>query len=504
MKAIGARVGLGVGFLLLVASTGSAQVLSAPRRPSDAMTGSEFVEVIRSMPREEREENIFDQVALGNIPDFIRTLCPVTMTEFVGGRNRTAVYYVTPEYLAIGSDADYFLTPMTPMLAQRVADFLGCGLPTRKMVNDIYAQAAVKLAPAPIPPSEAMTTVPVFDQHNTMVRQQRAETLGEHPLGALVGGHKKDVVITPALATSPGKVAIYGWHQLSGVPIQPLYLGHTDEWADYSHGIRLVQGSLKVDGQWTLLSDVLADANLAGLLSDEGTVICARYPVPLQLPMEDRFPAEGRALVQWQDRFTRSGVKAFLPAAPGDGDGYVLVVQDLRGGVDTTRLGHRTDADYSVQCDLYCDYRPQLAADGFERIGIFLYDDGNGLFEGASSGGIQGNNYAMTWDSRDGRLSCFRTVGGVPTDLNPSPRYYPSSGWRTFRIEGEGACLTFKLGGEVILSATDTTFGAGQCGIGYHEYFTTNANIRGTRADHFRVERPGQGPQPTSPSWNVR
>ena len=59
------------------------------------------------------------------------------------------------------------------------------------MVDEIYRNAAVKRTPSPIPPSPAMTTVPVFLRHNeTVLAQPR-----EQPLGALVAGHKKDVVI---------------------------------------------------------------------------------------------------------------------------------------------------------------------------------------------------------------------------------------------------------------------------------------------------------------------
>ena len=39
-----------------------------------------------------------------------------------GGTNQNAVYHVTPDYLAIGSDQDYFLCPMTPLLGQRISD----------------------------------------------------------------------------------------------------------------------------------------------------------------------------------------------------------------------------------------------------------------------------------------------------------------------------------------------------------------------------------------------
>ena len=39
---------------------------------------------------------------------------------------------------------------------------------------------------------------------------------------------------------------------------------------DYSHGIRLVQQRMMVNGATTTVAQVLADPKLAGLLSDEG------------------------------------------------------------------------------------------------------------------------------------------------------------------------------------------------------------------------------------------
>ncbi len=198
---------------------------------------------------------------------------PVTVTLGVG--KTTATYFVTPDYLAIGSDQDYFLTPLSPDTAQKIADLAGCSLPTPKMVDDIYAAAGVKLTPEPIPPSRAMTTVPVFLRHNEMVRAQR-NTRGK-PVGALVAGHKKDVVIANVVFAKEGKVAIYGWHKPDAKPIQPLYTGHTANWVDYSHGIRLVWRRMTVDGKDKTVDEVLADPSLAPLLSNEGVMHQSRY-----------------------------------------------------------------------------------------------------------------------------------------------------------------------------------------------------------------------------------
>jgi hypothetical protein len=47
-----------------------------------------------------------------------------------------------PIILALGTDDDWARIPLTPMAAQVIADSFHCFLPTRKMVNDIYEQAA--------------------------------------------------------------------------------------------------------------------------------------------------------------------------------------------------------------------------------------------------------------------------------------------------------------------------------------------------------------------------
>jgi len=238
-----------------------------------------------------REREIYAQIMAGNVPNFLRQLSPVEVTNVFADRTNRGTLYVTPDYLAIGSDEDYFLTPMTPNTAQRLADALDCSLPTRKMVNDIYVAAPLKLTPAPIPPSAAMTTVPVFSNHNVMVRTQRTDRVKEHPLGTLTAGHQKDVVLANALPTSPGKVAIYGWHQTNGRPIQPLYLGHAAAWVDYSQCIRLVSQNMMVNGQRKRLTEVLADPELSGLISDEGSLSEPRYPTNLLAPLTTKASA---------------------------------------------------------------------------------------------------------------------------------------------------------------------------------------------------------------------
>jgi len=270
----------------LLALTAWAQVLDLPPRAPNALSGSEFARRVAMLDLGERDLEVYAQVMAGNVPDFLRRLCPVPARSVVEGRIDSGTYYVTPDYLAVGSDDDYFLAPISPYTAQRIAEALHCTLPTPKMVNQIFFAAEVKLAPAPIPPSAAMTTVPVFRQHNDLVRAQRAEQLPAHPLGALVAGHKKDVVLTARLAANPGKVAIYGWHRTNGLPIQPLYLKHSAAWVDYSQCVRLVQQKMVANETARTVAEVLADPALAGLLSDEGPLVAVRYPTNAPLALQ--------------------------------------------------------------------------------------------------------------------------------------------------------------------------------------------------------------------------
>jgi hypothetical protein len=263
---------------LVFGSWSFGQTLHLPPRPPNSPTGTQFLGKITPLDLQARENEILTQVTSGNVPNFLRKLSPIEVTNIFNGKTHHATFFVAPDYLAVGPDEDYFLTPVSPNTAQKIADFTGCYLPTRKMVNDIYSAALVKLAPSPIPPSAAMTTVPVFSNHNVIVRAQRAEYLKDFPLGVLVAGHQKDVVISARLAGVPGNVAIYGWHKINGLPIQPLYVGHAARWVDYSQCTRLVQNAMMVNGANTTVAQVLADPELSSLLSDEGPLANPRYP----------------------------------------------------------------------------------------------------------------------------------------------------------------------------------------------------------------------------------
>lgn len=242
-----------------------------PTRPGFAMTGSEFAKYVSGMNGPTREQAILTQITRGNLPDFLRKLKPVQLVErFSGEKIMTATLFVMPDYLAIGSDKDFLSIPMDWNTATEIAVRLGFILPTKKIVDAIFQQSSVHFAPEPMPPGPQMRSTAYYLKHHRMIEQQRLASAC--PLDALVSGHKKDIVLTNRLAREIGRIAIYGWHRLSGIPIQPLSTVHGASYADYSHGIRLVSDLVWIDGEPSSVYNVLENPKLANVLNDEGTI----------------------------------------------------------------------------------------------------------------------------------------------------------------------------------------------------------------------------------------
>lgn len=243
--------------------------------PAD-LTGTRFFEQIQSMVGPPREQAIHDAVTGGAVPPFLRAWQEIQLSACSrDGKSHTGVVRVLPDYLAVGSDFDFLRVPMNPMTAQLIANAYGCVLPTKKLVDLIHAQSCLKLTPQAMQAGPEMTSSTYYKRHNDRVEAQRAG----RATGQLIAGHKKDVVITNRLLQAKNHVAIYGWQYPSGAPIQPLSTVHDDLYADYSHGIRLVDGTMTVDGAEMQTIDVLADPLLNVLLSDEGPLAITAYPI---------------------------------------------------------------------------------------------------------------------------------------------------------------------------------------------------------------------------------
>jgi len=240
-----------------------------PRRLPGAASGSQFARRVRSLDGGARDRAVLAELRRGNLPDFLRELKPVRLWgKDREGRLHHGIVWVTPDYLAVGSDEDFVRVPMGLDAAASLAQSFGFTLPTQKIVDAIYEQSSLRLTPQPMAPGPRMRSTDYFFRHHLAIERQRSERAA----GELVSGHKKDLVLTNRLLTRRGKVAIYGWHQRDGLPLQPVSTVHGRRYSDYSHGVRLVAATMRLDSEPRSVVDVLRDPDLAPVLSDEGPI----------------------------------------------------------------------------------------------------------------------------------------------------------------------------------------------------------------------------------------
>jgi len=262
-----------IAMLSLCAACSTRKCLHFGKDAASPIGGTGFYKTVAAWHWKERDSLAVQLILSGDVPKFLGKFVRIhtSITDSLTGKKITAWYYVAPDYLSIGSDDDWARTPLTPMAAQKIADSLHCFLPTRKMVNDIYAQARVKLEPVPMYAFRDSSVT--MWQHHLIIEGQRKGRKG------IIAGIKKDVVISGKIPRDPkpDRAAIYGWHLSSGMAIQPLYTGHVNWYVDYSHGIRLVYRSIWVNGRAMDYTDVLKSPRLSKLLCDEDSCDFYKY-----------------------------------------------------------------------------------------------------------------------------------------------------------------------------------------------------------------------------------
>ena len=246
-----------------------ARQLRLPPRGAGAVAGSTFIHRAQRLRTYEREKAMVDEILAGNVPAFQRTLVPLDVeATSAGGVPLRGRVFVLPDYLAIGSDEDFVRMPMTIGSARRIAREAGAVLPTPHLVDVIQAAAKIRVPSPYMTPGEHMGSIEYLARHNKVIEERRLAT--GIPLGALLSGPKKDLVITRRTLETPGRTPIYGWFAEDGSAIQSLSLVHDDRYADYAHGVRLVDAEMVVNDEPRPLLDVLADREQAALISREG------------------------------------------------------------------------------------------------------------------------------------------------------------------------------------------------------------------------------------------
>jgi hypothetical protein len=191
---------------------------------ASAETGTEFIARFKKLKGAAAQDAIVKSVGE---PSWVEVTVKPAKAAKGAAAHHEAVLHIARDYVSVGEESDFVRMPMTPQSAQRIADRFHASLPTKKLVDDIYAAAAVKLSPSPL--------VNVNDNPDKWLLHQKAIEKQLASLGGgdgIIAGQKKDIVIGNMMARSPKKVVIYGWHQKSGKAIQPESSVHGDFYLD--------------------------------------------------------------------------------------------------------------------------------------------------------------------------------------------------------------------------------------------------------------------------------
>ena len=259
-------------------------------RDEKAPDGHAYIKMVQDTGFWDMEDLTAKQILSGNVPSALKKFRKITYTVtirhkyqsitlegFPDGpvKSETHKYkvemWVLPDYLAVGNDEDFVRMPMGPLAAQRVADSLYCSLPTTFLSDRIDEASEGRIEIFPFRPVGDRNMKPLCfeDSNNAINALMRSKGL---EFGQFVSGLKKDVVLTTRLENEPGfdrHVAIYGWFHPDGHPQQPLFIRHGNFYSDYSHGIRLIYRTIKINGKEHDLRAVLEDPVLFRLVSKE-------------------------------------------------------------------------------------------------------------------------------------------------------------------------------------------------------------------------------------------
>lgn len=246
-------------------------------KPQASITGWDFMLKADKMGFWKLEDAIAEAVLEGNIPQELRSFrkivfrTPVVDSVEILRKPHKVEIWVLPDYISIGTSDNFVRMPMGPLAAQRIADSLNCILPTTFLVDRIAEVAQGHLNIFPFRPLGSRNSQPIVYQDSNNAINALYDAKG-YKFGQFISGLKKDVVLTYKILTLPGnenRVAIYGWHLPDGKAKQPLHIKHGNFYADYSHGIRMIYRTIKVDGKEYDAREVLESPQLYRLLSNE-------------------------------------------------------------------------------------------------------------------------------------------------------------------------------------------------------------------------------------------
>jgi hypothetical protein len=233
-------------------------------------------------PLKQREDYVFDSVMQGN---FEARWCELSRTA--------GDHEIKLQVFEDALKVDGVRVNVSATLQQRLADVFDASLMTALVADLVFVSAPRGITPCPMPIS---TTVASMLQHSKNV-DDKLKYRGGEGLASPVGKHW---ILDKKMLAAPGRACNYGWHfvgssysgivgfpaastinTLQGKPvrvIQPNATAHDPLHSDYSQVCQLVSQTCWVDGKESRFSEVLADPELCGLVTDQGAFDFSRQP----------------------------------------------------------------------------------------------------------------------------------------------------------------------------------------------------------------------------------
>lgn len=247
-----------------------------------SLSASECIAAFQNFSHQVRENYATKLFLEGNVPERLKQLQKISIifpNKISIGRSvsQTLTLFVTKDYLSLGTNEDFLRFPLNPLNAQKICDAWNCSLPTDKIVTIIW-NSANKLPPQPWGPpyNNEMLSLKRYIDHDKRVNATISKLKYDH--SDLLAGHKKDVILSNRLQHRQKQVAIFGWHQENGKPIQTTSLIHENTYSDYAHGVRLISNVCFIDNDEYHLHDILRHPEHHKLLSSEGIMQVLRQP----------------------------------------------------------------------------------------------------------------------------------------------------------------------------------------------------------------------------------
>lgn len=234
--------------------------------PPPTTPGSALLEQLDEALGETREDQIFEMAQAGNVPMFLRRWLelPVSHGDLEG------TVYVLPDFFCLGTDDDYFYTPMGALNAERVGELIGARLPTPRLVQAMYDASRYKQMAQPWgPPYDgSMSRTYRWSTQSAKVRAALRRTKAVP--GELVEGHFKNVVVTKKTMDNKGvKLGFWGWFNAHGQPIQGDSQAHGAGYCDYAHGAHYILGQMVAGGDLVDVAEALQQPATHALISDD-------------------------------------------------------------------------------------------------------------------------------------------------------------------------------------------------------------------------------------------